>query len=431
MRKNWNGVQIDFNNFIHNFHKTSSLIYDYSGEENYFGRYLMTDLNFGTRLNVVTGFRIEDNKTFYSSYHGQSTVNPHFNSMGSDTISNHVRENSYLLPSLFLKYLPFDWLTLRYAYTNTLTRPNYSDIIPFYNISGISRNVLYRNPFLEPGFSENNDFVVSFNNKYLGLFSFSYFKKRIQGLIFSSGQRVIEDPKKYGLPAFTKYYTMNDYKANNQNATFLNGIEIDFQTRFWYLPNFLRGLVFNANYTWIESKVKYPRTIFAQTIVHEPEFDVLINNVDSTYIDRLLDQPQEIINYSIGYDYKGFSGRLSMNYISNIFSATNFWTELRQDTDAYKRYDLSIKQKLFIKGLELYINVSNLSEAVDITRLRGFSIQDPNFEDSYYDYMLDKLNSNENTSIDKILNSVPRKQRSKAYEQHYGKTIDLGFRFLF
>ena len=259
----------------------------------------------------------------------------------------------------------------------------------------------------------------------------SYFKKRIQGLIFSSGQRVIEDPKKYGLPGFTKYYTMNDYKTNNQNATFLNGIEIDFQTRFWYLPNFLRGLVFNTNYTWIESKVKYPRTIFEQTIVHEPEFDVLINNVDSTYIDRLLDQPQEIINYSIGYDYKGFSGRFSMNYISNIFSATNFWTELRQDTDAYKRYDLSIKQKLFIKGLELYINASNLSEAVDITRLRGFSLQDSNFDDSYYDYMLDKIHSNENTSIDEMLNNVPRKQRSKAYEQHYGKTIDLGFRFLF
>ena len=40
MRKNWSGAQIDFSNFIHNYHKTSSLIYDYSGIENYFGRYL-------------------------------------------------------------------------------------------------------------------------------------------------------------------------------------------------------------------------------------------------------------------------------------------------------------------------------------------------------------------------------------------------------
>ena len=30
-------------------------------------------------------------------------------------------------------------------------------------------------------------------------------------------------------------------------------------------------------------------------------------------------------------------------------------------------YDLSMKQKLPIKGLELYLNISNLTEAVDIT----------------------------------------------------------------
>ena len=120
-----------------------------------------------------------------------------------------------------------------------------------------------------------------------------------------------------------------------------------------------------------------------------------------------------------------------MNYISNIFSSTNFWTELREDTDAYKRYDLSIKQKLSVKGLEVYINASNLSNTNDVTRLRGFSLQDSNFDDSYYDDMIDEINLNGNPDIDEMLNKVPREQRSKGYEQHYGKTIDLGFRFVF
>ncbi|RPH03963.1 MAG: TonB-dependent receptor [bacterium TMED46] len=431
MRKRWGGAQIDFNNFIHNFHKTSSLIYDYSGTENYFGRYLMTNLNLGAKLNFVTGVRFEDNKTSYTSYHGQSTVYPHFNSMGSDTVFNHVRNNAYLLPALFLKYQPIDWLVLRYATTKTLTRPNYSDMIPLYNISAQNRTVVYRNPFLEPGTSKNQDYVISFNNKYLGLLSFSYFTKRIQGLIFSSGQRVIENPNKYGLPEFSKYYMINDYKTNNEHDTFLKGMEVDFQTRFWYLPSFLRGLVFNANYTITRSKVRYPRTVIETEVIFNPSFEVVMNNLDSLYVDRLLDQPNSIINYSVGYDYKGFSGRLSMNYISNIFSSTNFWTELRQDTDAYTRYDLSIKQKLFIEGLEIYINASNLSEAIDVTRLRGFSLQDSNFDDSYYDAMLEEINSNGNANIDKMLNQIPRTQRSKGYEQHYGRTIDLGFRFLF
>ena len=150
-------------------------------------------------------------------------------------------------------------------------------------------------------------------------------------------------------------------------------------------------------------------------------------------MDRLLDQPRDIINYSLGYDYKGFSGRLSMNYISNVFSTTNFWPGLREDTDAYRRYDLSMKQKLPVKGLELYLNISNLTEAVDITRLRGFNPYDPDFDDSIYDEILDPslFNNDQDADIAELLSRVPRDQRAKSQEQHYGKTIDLGFRFSF
>ena len=387
-RANWNWDPYH-ENIMHHFHKTQSLIYDYSGTEEYNARYAMTDLNIGRKLNVITGVRLEDNITRYTSYHGQETSLPHYNSMGSDTVSNHTRKNSYTLPSLFLKYQPEDWLILRYANTKTLTRPNYSDIIPLYNISGAARAVEYRNPYLEPGVSKNNDYVVSFNNKHLGLLSFSYFSKKIEGLIFSSGQRYITDPSLYGLPGYAEKYRINDYKANNPYVVNLDGFEIDYQTRFWYLPKLLRGLVFNANYTRTNSEVKYPRTVIETKVIFDPSFQVVTLNLDSLYVDRLLDQPRDIVNLSLGYDYKGFSGRLSMNYISNVFSTTNFWPGLREDTDAYRRYDLSMKQKLPIKGLELYLNISNLTEAVDITRLRGFNPYDPDFDDSIYDEILD------------------------------------------
>ena len=64
-----------------------------------------------------------------------------------------------------------------------------------------------------------------------------------------------------------------------------------------------------------------------------------------------------------------------MMYISDVFKTTNFWPELRESTDAYERYDLSLKQKLPIKGLELFLNVSNLNEAIDVNRLRGSTEQ--------------------------------------------------------
>ena len=445
-RSNWNWDPYH-ENIMHHFHKTQSLIYDYSGTEEYNARYAMTDLNIGRKLNVITGVRLEDNITRYTSYHGQETSLPHYNSMGSDTVSNHTRKNSYTLPSLFLKYQPEDWLILRYANTKTLTRPNYSDIIPLYNISGAARAVEYRNPYLEPGVSKNNDYVVSFNNKHLGLLSFSYFSKKIEGLIFSSGQRYITDPSLYGLPGYAEKYRINDYKANNPYVVNLDGFEIDYQTRFWYLPKLLRGLVFNANYTRTNSEVKYPRTVIETKVIFDPSFQVVTLNLDSLYVDRLLDQPRDIVNLSLGYDYKGFSGRLSMNYISNVFSTTNFWPGLREDTDAYRRYDLSMKQKLPIKGLELYLNISNLTEAVDITRLRGFNPYDPDFDDSIYDEILDPslfsyfdptggddgsgARVGLNPDIAELLERVPRDQRAKSQEQHYGRTIDIGFRFAF
>ena len=158
----------------------------------------------------------------------------------------------------------------------------------------------------------------------------------------------------------------------------------------------MSGLVFNANYTRIESEVKYPLTFI------EHEFDwsipgVVKSNIDTTYTDRLLDQPNEIINFSLGYDYKGFSGRLSMLYKDDVFMSTAFWAELRQKRDAYQRWDLSMKQKLPIDGMEMFLNVSNLTETNDVNRYRG------------------ETSNGDNLST----------------EQYYGKTIDLGFRYSF
>ena len=81
----------------------------------------------------------------------------------------------------------------------------------------------------------------------------------------------------------------------------------------------------------------------------------------------------------------------------DVFMSTNFWPELRETTDPYTRWDLSMKQDLPLKGLQLFLNVNNITESIDVNRYRGYS--------SYGD----NLKS----------------------EQHYGRTIDLGFRYSF
>ena len=51
-------------------------------------------------------------------------------------------------------------------------------------------------------------------------------------------------------------YQIQDYQLNNPNQVSLKRWEFDYQTRFWYLPSFLSGLVLNANYTMASSEVK-------------------------------------------------------------------------------------------------------------------------------------------------------------------------------
>ena len=110
--------------------------------------------------------------------------------------------------------------------------------------------------------------------------------------------------------------------------------------------------------------------------------------------------------------------------IKNIVSSDR----IQELPDAYERYDLSLKQKLPVKGLELFLNISNLNEAIDVNRLRGFNRADPDFTTEIYDEI---TSSDLEASAGERLDMVPRDARAKSLEQHYGKTIDLGFRFSF
>ncbi len=383
---------------MHHIHQTDSQIYDYIGEENYDASYIMADIDLGPKVNVVTGVRRETNETLYYSNESSDHALPHWVYIGESV--SYKRTNTYNLPALFLKFKPLEWLDIRYANTTTLTRPDYISLVPLLRSNGRSPATMeWRNKRLTPGSSKNNDISVSINNNKFGLFTVGYFDKTISDLIYSSGSRILfeDDTTSFGLPGNYVNYKIMNYELNNPYDILLSGWEFDFQTRLLWMPGLLKGLVFNANYTISDSEVEYPLTVIESEFDWGPPAGVIQSNVDTTYTDRLLDQPDRIINLSIGYDYKGFSGRLSMLSKDDVFMSTNFWPELRETTDPYTRWDLSMKQDLPLKGLQLFLNVNNITESIDVNRYRGMN--------SYGD----NLKS----------------------EQHYGRTVDLGFRYSF
>lgn len=368
-------------------HQVTSNTNDYAGNEYLSAGYIMTDLNIGQAIKIIPGVRYEHIKTSYTGARGNSSYS------GSKQSYRHhdttmVQTNDYWLPMAHVRYKPFAWFDVRFAYTNTLSRPDFLYIIPRYNIGLTS--VSWHNYKLKPARSENFDLYFSVHENHIGLFTLGGFVKRIDDLIYEQ-KRVILDPAEYALGPETQNLEINTY-INNPNRADLWGIEVDWQTHFWYLPGFLRGLVFNANYTHIFSEAKYPRTVIEVEYVFVPKFEIKKNYIYSFYKDRLLHQPDDIVNTSIGYDYKDFSVRLSMLYQSNIFKGTDFWPELREITDDYLRWDLSIKQDLPWYGLQLYCNVNNLTRALDRDMNQGSLFP--------------------------------------AAEQHYGRTLDIGLRWV-
>ena len=399
---NWNRQtvsSIEPRAIIHNIHQTNSQIYDYSGEENYTASYIMGDIDLGDSFNIITGFRNEKVQTIYHSQKSVDHIYANWIYIGEAT--SHKRVNSIYLPGLFIIYKPNSWLKFRLSNTKTLTRPNYTSIIPLERVNGMDRTIDWRNKFLKPGISDNIDIGFSIHQNKLGFISLGYFRKYIKDLIFSSNSKVVlpDDTSRFDLSSNFQYYKIFNHTTNNPYIVKVNGVEIDYQTRFWYLPKPLNGFVFNANYTLINSKANYPQTIVREEIIWDP---IQVNKfyVDTTYVDRLLDQPNEIMNFSVGYDYKGFSGRLSMLFNDDVFMSTAFWPALRQTTDYYRKWDLSIKQNLPIDGISIYFNINNMTETNDVNR--------------YYGRTSEKVGGNNLSS-----------------EQYYGKTIDLGFRYSF
>ncbi|MEN8156881.1 MAG: TonB-dependent receptor [Bacteroidota bacterium] len=344
----------------------SSRTDDYSGFEKYYAGYIMSEINLGRSIKFIPGVRYENNTTEYTAVNGITTLlypEQYYNHWDTTT----SRENGFLLPMIHLKYAPLDWFDVRLAYTQSLARPSYYDIIP--RMDYWDPAITWHNYMLEPERAENYDLYLSFHHNKIGLFTAGAFVKRINDQIFSTGKRIITDPEEYGFP--DKYLSKQIWTTkNNEHQAKLWGLEFDWQTNFWYLPGALKGIVLNINYTHIFSEAKYPYATIVQvpgTPVWAPEYE----NIDSFYVAQLMDQPDDIINVQIGYDYKGFSARLSMLYQASIFKSPNFWHELNNYTASYLRWDFSVKQKLPWAGLEVFCNVNNISNAVDRDLVSG------------------------------------------------------------
>lgn len=363
---------------------------DYSGTEDYLGLYVMPQIELFQKLTLITGLRYERNQTEYTAwripYLGMEEITSPWLGI-ADMDVTRKRKNEFFLPMIHGIYRPFDWFNIKASYTHTLSRPRFGDFIPKWRIGATSMSY-YNDPYLDPALSKNMDLYLSFYGNKLGLFTIGGFKKIIEDLIFSHGSipfnqlgSADEISEMFdGLPGDKVIAKTVDWTMNNPRAASLDGFELTWQSNFWYLPGLLKGLVVNVNYTKQFSEAKYPIVNKSQeivgydtTIVFGQERITPITETvytDSFYTSRLIDQANDLLNLTIGYDYKGFSIRGSMKYTDDLFSRPEYNENYREFTQERFNYDLAIRQQLPF-GLNAHFNITNIGQSKYVVINKG------------------------------------------------------------
>lgn len=157
-----------------------------------------------------------------------------------------VKNNAYndALPSLNLTAHLTDSLQLRFAASDTMARPDFSQLSPSVFLDGLQHTGTAGNPDLKPMKARGYDLALAQYFPHGGYIFGDVFYKRIANSIantveqqtFPSGQYEIQQP----------------INANSGN---LKGVEIGYQQFFRSLPGWMSGFGLQVNYTYAKSSL--------------------------------------------------------------------------------------------------------------------------------------------------------------------------------
>ena len=312
---------------------------NYHAKEEITSAYLRFDQKLGQKLDLMLGLRMEHTAL---NYRGLNWVVDEDENESLESTGN--RKNSYTnwLPSVLLKYDVNDDLKLRASFTETLSRPKYSALIPSVNYNRADEEATIGNPNLKPTTSYNFDLSAEYYFKSVGLVSVGLFYKSINNVIVDEVWKGMDSQ----LP-ITGTYDYEISKPINAYDADLFGVEVAYQRDFGFITPALKCLGFYGNYTYTANKTKN----------HHFEHRVLEDGED---ID-MIGSPEHTANASLFFEKWGFNLRLSYNFASAFVDEMGEVAQLDRYYDKVNYLDLNASYT-FGKRFKttIYADVTNL-----------------------------------------------------------------------
>ncbi len=359
--KNWAAQQVPNYEFDRN-----SLSENYNLREAVAGGYLMTELKLGNLVTLVTGARYEHDDNRYSSV--WTSAYEAYGRAGIQKDTTTTRVYGHWFPHAHVKVQLADGMDVRASANRTLSRPDYYWISPWTRLDISNATIDRGNPLLIETKVANYNLSVSYYSNMIGLVSVSGYYKDLKDIFYRKRSQVFktEDIIALGIPGKEGGYQMTSYE--NADHANVKGIEVEWQTQLAMypgMPEILKGIVFNVNYSRIWSKTYFPFYKFTATVIpgtRPPKYSY--NLTDFEREGPMPGQADQIANVSLGYDIGKFSARVSVSYQGSSIAAVGEIAETDTWNKAFTRWDSSVKYR-FADWMSVNLNLVNITNQPD------------------------------------------------------------------
>lgn len=321
---------------------------NFNANETVTSGYLMLNQDLTDELFLLAGLRAENTTV---DYEGFQLVLDEEGDLDNSQITQLSDTDSYInvMPAIHLRYNLSPSSVLRAAWTNSIARPNYFDLVPFREVSLEDSELAEGNPDLNPTISMNFDLMFEKYFDTVGLISAGVFYKDIEDFIYLFQTRDFQDP--LSGRTFDRYF-----QPQNGEGGQLYGFEVAFQRQLDFLPSFLKNFGIYANYTLTQSDVDVVRT----------EDGDIRNDIN------LPGTAEHTFNTSLSYETTKFNARLSLNYTSDYLDELgdeaffDRYYDKQTFVDANASYTITPNIRVFMEAnnltnqpLRFYQGVSN------------------------------------------------------------------------